>query len=75
MQWVGVYAEVVMFSWQLNSFLLFPLFLLSVCFVYVYLNDNKLPGYLQATMVALYLPVLIALPTKLNISSFDLTNC
>lgn len=74
-QWIALPAAVVHFSWQL--ILLIKTLLIGSCFYFVYTfihgTDLRLRGKL--ILAALFAPVVLLLPTTLNIASFDLANC
>ena len=62
-----------MFSWQLTAIFELPISLISIYFIYVFLNgagNQKLKLFL----IALFLPVIILLPTALNVKEFYLTD-
>jgi len=74
-QWIAVYATIVYFAWQTISVLEMLMLIFSFYFVYVFLNKKDLPFKYKALLGLLFLPVVIALPTSLNMLSFDVAEC
>lgn len=74
-QWVASYHTVIMFAWQLNAFFEVGLYLAALYFAFVFTNQKDLPFLGKLTLWALGLAVIIMIPTKLNIYSYDIQNC
>ncbi|MEK7622006.1 MAG: HAMP domain-containing sensor histidine kinase [Patescibacteria group bacterium] len=76
-QWIAVYHNVLMFSWQLTAMFESLLFLFSVYFFYIFMDKEKrdIPSYLKIILMFLYLPMPLLLGSKWNIGSYDPTNC
>ena len=74
-QWIAAYAGAVHFAWQAIAFfeILIPIF--SIYFVAVFLRKKDIDFKYKLILGLIYLPVVVLLPTKLNITSFDLLNC
>jgi signal transduction histidine kinase len=74
-QWIAVDAWLVHFGWQMSALLQVSLVFSVICFIYAFLYDRmptfsaKLAGFITL------LPILILLPTTLNMVSFDLVEC
>lgn len=73
--WITVQAGVVHFFWQVIAIIEVLIYLCSFYFVYVFLNKDDLPFLGKIILYGASLPVIITLPTKLNMLSFDLVNC
>lgn len=75
MTWIAVDSWLVHFGWQVSAILHISIVLSVVYFVYVFIN-NKQPPFLHKLIgFILLLPILVALPTELNMTSFDLIEC
>ncbi|MCX6747940.1 MAG: HAMP domain-containing sensor histidine kinase [Candidatus Nomurabacteria bacterium] len=74
-QWVAVPVAIVHFGWEISPLLQTAIFLSSFYFVLVFVNKGDIPFVQKIVMFLVLLPVLILLPTDLNMQSFDLINC
>jgi signal transduction histidine kinase len=73
--WIAVDSWLVHFGWQLSALLQLAVVLSVVYFVYVFLfKKHPLFSSLLTTFI-LISPILVTLPTTLNITNFDLTEC
>jgi signal transduction histidine kinase len=74
-EWITVPVRINHFLWETISAIemLIPIF--SFYFVYVFLNKRDLPLKHKVILGILFLPVILALPTKLNMASFDALEC
>jgi signal transduction histidine kinase len=75
MQWVASYHELLLFSWQLNAIFEVGLFLAGAGFAYVYCYQRGIPDWLMYALGGIGLATLAAIPTSLNIQSYDVDNC
>jgi hypothetical protein len=75
MQWVASYHELLLFSWQLNAIFEVGLFLAGAGFAYVYCYQRGIPDWLMYALGGIGLATLAAIPTSLNIQSYDVGNC
>jgi signal transduction histidine kinase len=75
LQWVAIPAPIVHFSWQL--ILLIKALLLLACyyFIYTFVKQRDLPFSRKVLLISLLAPILVFLPTTLNIAAFNLTDC
>ncbi len=74
-QWINVYANNVHFFWQLTALFETAVFCLTLYFVSVYLNNEDVQQKTKVVSALIFLPILIALPTRFNIQYFDLAQC
>ena len=74
-QWIAAYLEVVHLAWQLLVIPELLIFIFSVLFCYGYLFKKSPPRYLTIPLAFSFLLTILAVPTRLNITSFDLLNC
>lgn len=74
-QWVTVPVNLNHFLWETISIveILIPIF--SIYFVSVFLNKKDLDIKYKLLLGLLFLPVIVALPTTLNMVSFDVAEC
>lgn len=74
-QWVAVPNPIIHFSWQMTAIFEVPIFLLSVYFIDVFLNQKDISFKKKILLSFLYVLPLVFIPTKLNIFSYDSLNC
>jgi len=74
-QWTIAYVTPDFLSWQLTPILMLPMFFFSAYFVYVFLEKRDVPFSLKLYSSLLFLPVILLLPSRFNISYFNLTAC
>ncbi len=73
--WVASYHTLLMFTWQISLIFETGLYLTAAYFAIVFVTgkDLSFQGKLALSVPALM--ILASIPTRLNISSYDLTNC
>ena len=74
-QWLAVPAGVVYFSWSLALLLNYLVILATFYFVFIFVQKKDLTMKGKMVLSSLVLPVIIFLPTKLNVIAFDLDWC
>lgn len=74
-QWVGVYASIVHFGWQLSGLLQIAIMIFTFYFVYVFVSKEDLPFMYKLIVFLSVLPIIVLTPTLLNITTFDLEEC
>jgi signal transduction histidine kinase len=72
-QWASNEVVIQMFAWQMTAAFEVPIFLLSIYFVLVFLNNKDISPWQKILLFILMLPVFTLLPTKFNVESFYLT--
>lgn len=75
LQWTLGYSHHVHFAWKIIPLLELPIYFLSFAFIFAFIFQKKLPLMYRFFFYLLLLPVILLLPTPINISSFDLTHC
>lgn len=65
----------IMFFWSLTILIEPLIYLSALTFVFAVIYRRALPTPLLLSIYALYVPVIVLLPTPLGIASFNLTNC
>ncbi len=73
--WVAAPNPLIHLSWQLLATFETPIFLLSVYFIDVFVNQRDISFKKKIALSLLYIPVLVLTPTILNITSYDSENC
>jgi signal transduction histidine kinase len=74
-QWTASYHSVLMFAWQLTSFIEISLYLCIAYFAYVFSFKQDLPFLVKILFTAILLIVLTITPTTLNVENYDIVNC
>lgn len=76
LQWITVPANLNMFFWQLTVLFELMVSLSLLLFVRIFSKEKPSLSTVEATLLFLVLsPVILLLPTSLNISGFDLSAC
>lgn len=73
--WIAAPNPLIHFSWQLLGIFEAPIFLLSVYFVDVFVNQKDISFRKKIILSLLYIPVLVLTPTVFNIKAYDIANC
>lgn len=73
--WIAAPVDLVMFGWQMWPLTLSSLFLSTHFFLYSFVFDKKLNKLYYYLLLLPLLPIAFLLPTKLNISYFDVSLC
>ncbi len=75
LQWVAAPVSLVQFGWELVPFFRILVSILTIWFVYVFINGKNLPFYQQIILSSFFLVTVVLLGTQSNIMFFDLNNC
>jgi len=73
--WIAVHASIVHFAWEIISLIELSIYIFSLYFVVVFLSGKDIQLKYKMLMAFFYLPVIILLPTEINMSTFDLVSC
>lgn len=75
--WIAAYNNAIMLGWQITPLLEIPIFLFSIYFVSVFTTENHqdISDRLKILLLSIMGLVAIAVPTKWNISDYDLNSC
>lgn len=73
--WVAIHAGIVHFAWEIISLVELPIYIFSLYFVAVFLYGRDIALKYKIALATFYLPVILLLPTKINMTSFDLAYC
>lgn len=75
LQWITVPAKYNLFAWQMIALLHSLMMFILVYFVYTFLYQKDLTFKYKLILTAPLIPVILFLPTSLNMEGFDLVNC
>jgi len=73
--WTSVNSNVIIFSWSFFGILNVLLSILSLYFVYVFIEKKDVSIRIKVLLGLIILPTIIFTPTRYNLSGFDLTLC
>ncbi len=74
-QWLVVYNEIIMFSWEISAIFGLSLFYFSLFFIRSFIYQTNFKPTINLLLLLSTFPVLLLVSTKYNIGSYDLTNC
>ncbi len=74
-QWVAAPVSAVMLAWQFTALFEVAIFIFAIYFVYAFLDGKDLSFVQKLPLVLATLPILILLPSRFNITGFDLAHC
>ena len=74
-QWTFVHASFVQFGWEMTGILEIGIYIFAFYFAYSFIRGKDLAFKYKLILFISALPVILTLPTPLNISSFDLVYC
>lgn len=75
LQWIAAPITLVMFSWELWGFAGALTYFTTALFVYSFIYDKPAPSLHKTVLLLLMFPILIFMPTNLNMTAFDLSWC
>lgn len=73
--WTNVHGDFILFTWPLFGVLQSLIAVLSIYFIYVFLNKRDITFRLKLLFFGLLAPVLLFAHTDLSVSGFNLTAC
>jgi signal transduction histidine kinase len=73
--WTNIDSKIIMFSWSFFGILYDLIYIISIYFVYVFINKKDVSTIIKSVLIFLFLPVIILTATKYNLNSFSLNNC
>jgi signal transduction histidine kinase len=74
-QWIAADGHIVHFGWQMSALLQMAVIMSVVYFVWIYLKRSDLSFHEWLWLIIPVVPVVVLLPTTLNMASFDLIEC
>ncbi len=73
--WTNIHSNIMLFVWSLLRILSSMMSILSIYFLYVFLEKKDISFFLKGIFLVLILPVIILAPTYINLSGFNLATC
>ncbi len=73
--WISVPAALVYFGWSLSLLLLLYIHFFSFYFAYSFVYGRDMTPFVKVVIFCIASPVILLLPTKFNVSIFDLDAC
>jgi len=73
--WLSSDSRVIMVSWALLGFFSVSFFVLSLYFVYVFIDKKDISFPKKIILFVLLLPVVVMTPSRANLDGFDADNC
>jgi signal transduction histidine kinase len=73
--WTNIHGDFISFIWSFFSLILGLISIFCVYFIYVFLEKKDISVKLKIGLLSLLVPILFLLPTSLNLSGFNITNC
>ena len=75
--WVASYNTILMFAWQMNPLVEILIFVFAIYLTYVFIDPERrdISNKLKGLLMLIVLPVVLLLPTRFNISGYDLVSC
>lgn len=73
--WTNIDSNFLLLTWTVYSVLFSFISILSLYFIYVFLEKQDISFTLKCVLLALLTPVLIFAPTYLNLGGFNITSC
>ncbi len=73
--WTNYDSRNIMLFWSFFPILNTLFFILSLYLVYVFINKKDMPLIAKVILFFLLSPMIFTMPTKLNLSSFEITEC
>ena len=74
-QWIAAPVEAVMLAWQLTAIFESGIFIFTVYFVLEFTGETSATFKQKLLLLVPALPVLLLVPTSLNVTAFDIANC
>ncbi|MEI8339567.1 MAG: ATP-binding protein [bacterium] len=74
-EWTNIHIEFIMFVWSFGSIILGLIAILSIYFIYVFLEKKTFPLRTKLVLISLVAPVILLSPTSLHLTGFDITTC
>lgn len=73
--WTNIHSDFMLFAWSFLRVLSTLISILSIYFIYVFLEKKDVSLLLKSIFLILTVPIIILSPTHLNLSGFDITSC
>ena len=73
--WTNIHSDFLLFIWSFLRIFSSLISILSIYFVYVFLEKRDVSLSIKLIFLALLAPVIFFAPTTLNLAGFDITSC
>ncbi len=73
--WTNIHVDILLFTWPFLAVSSSLISILSIYFIYVFINKQDVSSKLKLSFLSLLLPVLLFAHTNLNVSGFNITDC
>jgi signal transduction histidine kinase len=73
--WTNIHSDVLLFVWSFLRVLSSLISILSIYFIYVFLEKKDVSLTIKAIFITLLAPVIILAASDVNVSGLDITNC
>jgi len=73
--WLSVNSGVIMFTWSITTLVEPLIFIATLYFVYVYIEQKDARLLYKVLAGVILLPLIIMIPTQFNLSAFSATEC
>lgn len=73
--WTNIRSDFLLFVWSFLRVLSSLVSILSIYFIYVFLEKKDIPLVLKGVFLALIAPIIILSSTHLNLTGFNITSC
>jgi signal transduction histidine kinase len=74
-QWIAVPAGIIYFGWSISILLRSLILVSALYFLYTFITKKDLSILRKFALSSVLLPIILLLPTKLNVQSFDIDWC
>ena len=73
--WTNIHSDLMLFVWSFLRIYFSLISILSIYFIYVFLEKKDVSILLKSIFLMLIVPIIILSPTYANLKGFDITNC
>ncbi len=73
--WTNIHSDTMLFIWSFLRVLSSLISILSIYFIYVFLEKKDVSLLIKSIFLILIIPVILLAPTYLNLSGFNLSSC
>jgi signal transduction histidine kinase len=73
--WTNIHSDIMLFAWSFLRVLSSLISILSIYFIYVFLEKKDVSLLLKSIFLILAVPIIILSPTYVNLSGFNISSC
>lgn len=73
--WTNIHSDIMLFAWSFLQILVSLMSILSIYFMYVFLEKKDISLLLKSIFLILIAPIIILSSTHVNLSGFNITSC